>query len=338
MFCEYCKTEFKTISALNNHKLKAKYCLIIQGKIESDPHKDIYICHICKKVLSSKKYLEIHEQKCKGRKKENIFNCEFCDKVLSSKQNLELHIKKCKIIKDKEEFNCEYCKKNLSTKQNLENHKNICSEKKDKEIQQKDKALKEQEQIIIKIKTQKEDYKEQLEKKDLQIKELQDKLERIANKAIEKPTTTNNLNTLNIASIIDFNNVDKVKDLIENKLNINHVVDGQKGLANFVKDNLLTDDAGKLLYVCTDPSRHIFKYKDSTGEVKKDVEAKKLTNYILEGGIRCKSSNIGNDWCKDDKGDINMNRFNIMLEQQQSIMKLSDDNNSFKKELASITS
>ena len=263
MFCEYCKTEFKTISALNNHKLKAKYCLIIQGKIESDPHKDIYICHICEKVLSSKKYLEIHEQKCKGRKKENIFNCEFCDKVLSSKQNLELHIKKCKIIKDKEEFNCEYCKKNLSTKQNLENHKNICSEKKDKEIQQKDKALKEQEQIIIKIKTQKEDYKEQLEKKDLQIKELQDKLERIANKAIEKPTTTNNLNTLNIASIIDFNNVDKVKDLIENKLNINHVVDGQKGLANFVKDNLLTDDAGKLLYVCTDPSRHIFKYKSS---------------------------------------------------------------------------
>ena len=338
MFCEYCKTEFKTISALNNHKLKAKYCLIIQGKIESDPHKDIYICHICEKVLSSKKYLEIHEQKCKGRKKENIFNCEFCDKVLSSKQNLELHIKKCKIIKDKEEFNCEYCKKNLSTKQNLENHKNICSEKKDKEIQQKDKALKEQEQIIIKIKTQKEDYKEQLEKKDLQIKELQDKLERIANKAIEKPTTTNNLNTLNIASIIDFNNVDKVKDLIENKLNINHVVDGQKGLANFVKDNLLTDDTGKLLYVCTDPSRHIFKYKDSSGEVKKDVEAKKLTNYILEGGIRTKSSNIGNDWCKDDKGDINMNRFNIMLEQQQSIMKLSDDNNNFKKELASITS
>jgi hypothetical protein len=166
----------------------------------------------------------------------------------------------------------------------------------------------------------------------------QDKLERIASKAIEKPTTTNNLNTLNIASMIDFNNVDKVKDLIENKLNINHVVDGQKGLANFVKDNLLTDDAGKLLYICTDPSRHIFKYKDSSGEVKKDIEAKKLTNYILEGGIRSKSSNIGNDWCKDDKGDIHIDRFNIMIEQQQSIMKLSDDNNSFKKELASITS
>ena len=286
-------------------------------------------------------------------------NCQYCNKIYSSKSSLNNHQKTAKFcvklqnnIDTNINFQCQYCEKVFTTKYNLSNHINICKKQKE-DIKQKE-DCKEQLQIqkekykqqLRKQKQeykedllkQKEDYKEQLEKKDLQIKELQDKLERIANKAIEKPTTTNNLNTLNIASIIDFNNVDKVKDLIENKLNINHVVDGQKGLANFVKDNLLTDDAGKLLYVCTDPSRHIFKYKDSTGEVKKDVEAKKLTNYILEGGIRCKSSNIGNDWCKDDKGDINMNRFNIMLEQQQSIMKLSDDNNSFKKELASITS
>ena len=34
MNCEYCNSEFKTKSALNNHKNKAKYCLILQGKIE----------------------------------------------------------------------------------------------------------------------------------------------------------------------------------------------------------------------------------------------------------------------------------------------------------------
>ena len=32
--CEHCNANFKTKSALNNHKNKAKYCLIIQGKIE----------------------------------------------------------------------------------------------------------------------------------------------------------------------------------------------------------------------------------------------------------------------------------------------------------------
>ena len=286
-------------------------------------------------------------------------NCQYCNKIYSSKSSLNNHQKTAKFcvklqnnIDTNINFQCQYCEKVFTTKYNLSNHINICKKQKE-DIKQKEdckeqlqiqkekykqQLRKQKEEYKEDLLKQKEDYKEQLEKKDLQIKELQDKLERIANKAIEKPTTTNNLNTLNIASIIDFNNVDKVKDLIENKLNINHVVDGQKGLANFVKDNLLTDDTGKLLYVCTDPSRHIFKYKDSSGEVKKDVEAKKLTNYILEGGLRTKSSNIGNDWCKDDKGDINMNRFNIMLEQQQSIMKLSDDNNNFKKELASITS
>jgi hypothetical protein len=142
---------------------------------------------------------------------------------------------------------------------------------------------------------------------------------------------------LNITSYIDFNDINKIKDTIESKLNINHVVNGQKGLAKFVKDNLLTDENGKLTYLCSDPSRHIFRYKDETGEIKKDVEAKKLTNYIIEGGIRIKSADIGNEWCKDDDGDIDMTKFSIILEKQESIMKLRDDNNTFKRELASMT-
>ena len=81
----------------------------------------------------------------------------------------------------------------------------------------------------------------------------------------------------------------------------------------------------------------MFRYKDINGEIKKDVEAKKLTDYILNGGIRTKSADIGNEWCKDEDGDINMTKFDIMLEQQQSIMKLRDDNNTFKKELVAIT-
>jgi hypothetical protein len=171
-----------------------------------------------------------------------------------------------------------------------------------------------------------------------QIRDLQDKLDKIANKAIDKPITNNTTNnTLNFTSCIDFNDTDKIKNVIQNSLNINHIVDGQKGIANFVKDTLLTDDSGQLLYICTDPSRYIFKYKDSTGEVRKDIEAKKLTNYILEGGIRIKSATIGNEWYKDDIGDIDMNKFSIIMEQQENIMKLQDDNNNFKKELVSIT-
>ena len=339
MICEYCNTEFKTTSALNNHKNKAKYCLIIQGKIE--PKEEVFKCNLCEKILSSKQMLELHKKKCDGKKDEQ-FKCEFCHKILSSKQKLEIHKKKCEIIEEKVEFKCEYCDKILSTKQKLENHKNICDkkkdkelERKDKELERKDKELKELKENNIKIETQNENYKEQLKKQEEQIKDLQDKLEKLANKAIDRPTTTNN--TLNIASFMDFNDIDKAKNMIENKLDINHVIDGQKGLARFVKDMFLTDDDGKLLYLCTDPSRRIFKYKDSTGEIKKDIEAKKLTDYILKGGIRSQSAVIGNEWCKDDDGDININKLNIMMEHQESIMRLNDDNNSFKKELASIT-
>ena len=304
LICEYCNTEFISISSINNHRKNAKYCLIIQGKLE---HKKDYSCNLCKKTLSSKR-------------------------------NLDNHMTKCKILEEQINFNCKYCKKILSSKQNLLNHLDICETKKEKELDEKNKKLEEKEKVIIEIMVENKNYRDQIEQQKEQIKELQKTIERMGLKAIERPTTTNNNNTLNITSFMDFDNMDKIKNAIEDKLDINYVVDGQKGLAHFVKDNLLTDDTGKLLYICTDPSRQIFKYKDSSGEVKKDVEARKLTNYILEGGIRTKSAVLGNDWCKDDKGDINIDRFNVMMEQQQSIMKLSDDNNGFKKELVSLTS
>ena len=280
--------------------------------------------------------------------------CKYCNKKLSNNSSLNLHIKTAKYcikIQENEsdnkkiKFNCSYCLKNFSTKQNLNIHLKKCKKFGEK------KMLEEKYNTDIKLQVKVEELEnfikiqeKQFEKRENvykeQIRDLQDKLQNLATIAINRPTITNNNtnNTLNISSFIDFNDVDKAKSAIRNNLNINHIVDGQRGLARFVKDTLLTDENGNLTYLCTDPSRNVFKYKDSTGEIKKDVEAKKLTDYIIKGGIRIKSADIGNEWCKDDSGDINMDKFNIMLDQQQSIMKLSDDNNSFKKELASLTS
>jgi hypothetical protein len=320
--CEFCNNDFRTISALNNHKNKAKYCLIIQGKLK----------------------IEEKEKKC-----------IFCNNIFSSKQYLETHMEKCKIQEEKIEnktviFKCEYCDKILSTKQMLENHKNICSVRKNKEVENLINELKEKNELINKCNTiiemyreKEKNYKEQIIQQEKnykeQIKDLQDKLDKIANKAIDKPTIITNTtnNSLNIMTSLDFNNLDKIKDVIQDKLSINHIVDGQKGLAQFVVDTILKDEEGKLLYVCTDPSRNIFKYKNSTGEIKKDVEAKKLTTYILDGGIKTKSVELANKWYKDDNGEINMSKYDILTKQQQSILRIGEDNNVFKKELASIT-
>ena len=72
MNCEYCNSEFKTKSALNNHKNKAKYCLILQGKIK--PKEEVFNCNLCEKILSSKQMLELHKEKCEGKKEKKKKN------------------------------------------------------------------------------------------------------------------------------------------------------------------------------------------------------------------------------------------------------------------------
>ena len=338
--CEYCNVVFNTKSALNNHKNKAKYCLIIQKKIEP---KEEFKCSTCKKKLCTKQYLEIHSRKCGIKEKEikakDIFKCEYCDKILSTKQNLTNHLSVCLEKKDKE---LNELKNRIDSELKEHTQKELkdlreLRERSNKEILEKDK-------IIIKINTQLENYKEQLEKQEDQIKDLQEKLDKIANKAIDRPTTvvsnTTTNNNLNIMSSLDFNNFDKIKDAIENKLNVNHVVDGQKGLAKFMVDTILTDDEGNLLYVCTDSSRNIFKYKNSNGEINKDVEAKKLISFMVNAGIKVKSFDIAREWYKngDENGDVDITKHGIMVSPQEKIMTIEDDSCCFKRELASMTS
>ena len=64
--------------------------------------------------------------------------------------------------------------------------------------------------------------------------------------------------------------------------NLEYFLDGQKGVARFVVDNILKDEDNNLKYLCTDASRSTFKYKDKLGNIQKDYEAKRLTNYLVE--------------------------------------------------------
>ena len=94
---------------------------------------------------------------------------------------------------------------------------------------------------------------------------------------------------------------------------------------------MLKDDDGNYNYTCTDPSRQIFKFKNFKGEIEKDVEAKKLTNYLVEGGIKDKALDVSLTW-----GKIDPDKFMVISEKQDSILSLTDNNNEFKKELVSL--
>ena len=322
-------------------------------------------CNFCNKVFSSKSSLNTHQRntkyclKLQGNIKENNFECNFCNKKFTSKQYLSIHTNSCNkeinlILKEKEkEYEERLKEKEKECQERLKEKEKECQERLKEKVKECQEKLKEKERDCeekLKIKEIEHDYQEKLKIKEIEhnlkeknaelkgqlmsLKEDHETLREIAKQP--KNTTTNN-NTLNITSSIDFDNIDKIKDVIQNDFNINYAINGQKGIARFVKDKLLKDENGNLLYICTDPSRQIFKYKDNKGEIRKDVEAKKLTDYIVDGGIKKKTVDVANEWYTDDNGDIDMEKFNFMMDTQQSILNLKEDNNSFKKELASIT-
>lgn len=150
-------------------------------------------------------------------------------------------------------------------------------------------------------------------------------------------TNHNNNKILNISTSLNFKDIDKVKEIIDKNCNINHILAGQKGVAQFAAKHLLLDDDNKFIYLCTDPSRNSFKYMNENGVIEKDLEAKKLTNYLVNGGIHEKVKDLSVAWYTED-GKINQDKFTVVTDKQISIMNIKDNNSEFKKELASIVS
>jgi len=228
MNCEFCKKSFVSNSSLNNHKATAKYCLKIQGKLNS----------------------------------ETYFYCEPCEKTFTTKHRFNTHKEGCRKIKN-EEIN------------NKEKEIKFILEQKDNEIKNLKEELIKKEILLI-------SSEKQIQKQEEQIKDLQDRLERMGTKAIEKPTTTNNTTTNNTKiNLVPFDLTNEyVSNIITSKFNDVHVLEGVHGLAKFVKDKIITLEDGTLVYRCFDTSRQIFKYQDKNGNIVKDPKALKLIEMI----------------------------------------------------------
>lgn len=275
----------------------------------------------------------------------NEIICNFCKGSFKTINNLKTHQKRAKYcikIQEKENINipndmknCEYCMKSY-TPSVLKIHLQNCKLRKE-EIIKEDK-----EKIII--------LEKKLLEKDIEISELKTKLKiyendhEILKELAKQPkniinNNTNNTNNkiLSIKGSLDLNDTNKIKEIINDNYKIDYIFDGQKGFAQFALDHILKDEDGKLKYICTDPSRQIFKYKDNFGDIQKDIEAKKLTNFLVEGGIKNKASDITTSWLKDDDGFINKNKYEIIADKVESIITLKEDNTVFKKELAAMT-
>jgi hypothetical protein len=289
--------------------------------------------------------------------------CEYCNKTYANKSTLSTHqksTKKCleiqKNLNKKNnviEYNCQYCNKIFTSKQSKIIHETKCDCKKDFELSEVKEIMLNYQNEIKDLKNSNEKYLDEIHRLRETIARLQGELKseiknsdrtydcvfEIAKQPKNNNITNTNTNnkTLNISGHIDFKNIDKVKEIIDEKYDINYILSGQKGCAQFAAQYLLLDENGKYVYLCTDPSRHSFKYKNEIGEIEKDLEAKKLTNYLIDGGIQEKAKNVSLDWCQND-GIIDKEKFTLVSEKQLSIMNIKENNNEFKKELLSIIS
>ena len=210
-------------------------------------------CQYCKNVFSTNTSLTNHQRtakyclKLRDVKLEKLYTCDGCSKSFSRSYHLQRHQKQCK-----------------SNDRLYELESKLAQVEKDIEI-----YVKEISQKNIVIQEQKET-----------IKELQDKLENIAIKAVSRPT--------NMTKNTQINYINQLKPVTEEvlldnaqHLSIDHIMKGPKGYAQYALEYPLKD---RLL--CVDYSRRKVKFKDKDGNVITDPEmtglATKFFNSIKD--------------------------------------------------------
>ena len=275
--------------------------------------------------------------------------CEFCKTTLKSLSSLNYHKKtnkKClekqNIILTDKFIPCEFCNKTFTT-QTLKTHLLSCKNKKE---QEQDDLLKEKDEIIEEMKKEKDEIIEEnliLKNRILKLETENDIYKNdhdFVKKLAAQPKNTTNTNNNNKIRVMNnfFDNPEKIKQLVNDKLTQDHVCDGQKGVAQFAYDILLRDEDGNINYFCTDPSRYIFKFQNADGETEKDIKAMKLTNMLIEAGLKYKAGIIAPTlWTKKD-GTVDSDKFQIFSPSTNEIILMQMDNSVFRNELACLIS
>nr|QBK85229.1 MAG: hypothetical protein LCIVAC01_00380 [Iridovirus LCIVAC01] len=217
---------------------------------------------------SSQKSMSIAEQKC-----------EFCEKIFSTKFNLQRHLQNTKYCLKKRglqtnKIYCPSCKKILSSKRSLKSHQNICIGKKIKYYEEQNIRNEERIKALEKILENKD---EQILKQLKQIEKLEDKLENIAIKAVERPTYQDNRKS-NVNQII--NNLQPIteehlKEQVQ-YLTFDHIKRGIPGYVEYALEYPLKDRI-----ICVDFSRRKIKYKDTDENIITDPEMSKLSQKLF---------------------------------------------------------
>jgi hypothetical protein len=262
--CEYCKKIFLNKQTLKTHQENTKYCLKIQGRI--DLVKDATcICILCNKSFSKKAACNIHMIKCKSAPSGQLI-----DKLRNDNDKLRNDNDKLRNDNDSKEGTIALMQDKIDRQE-----ANIISTEKS----------------LIDIKV----LQNEVEIYKSQAKESKDCIEQIAKQPKNTTTTHNTLNmhTLDLSD-------DRVKNIIDQYYNIDYLLAGSKGVAQFTIDKVLTKPDDKIIYSLTDRSREAYNFKNADGIIEKDIKGRKLREVVYKNGIKEKAFLIANTMILED--------------------------------------
>jgi len=269
MKCEFCGNEFSNKTSLNSHQKTAKYCL----ELRNEQVTTLYSCEHCKKGFTKPFHLQRHQEICKTIDANTLLNLKSIEH-----ENIELKNEQIIYKKEIENMRIAYEKK-LSLKDRIIKKIRLECEKKLSE----QKLIIEEQKIIIK------EFQDDQRKQN---KDLTDRIQSMAEKAIAKPSTLNQNTTNQI-----INNMMPITDahLQEHVQNLNpvHVQNGASGYAKYALEFPLKD-----MIVCTDFQRRSCKYKDENGNVVSDPEMTKITKRLFSA-IKERNEELINEYSSE---------------------------------------
>jgi hypothetical protein len=291
--------------------------------------------------------------------------CSFCNKSFSTKNTLLNHQKNTKYCLKKQgiinkKYKCSYCTKILTSQMRLNMHINICKEKDIKNIK-----------ILLEEKEKEKDIKILLEEKEKELKiykelfyqaknesllkekineELRNLLEK-ANNTIsdiaKQPKTINTTNTnshndnrirtQNNTQSFDIDDIKKINNILENHLTPEVLAKGQRGVAEMLKEYLLKNENGELIYGCTDVSRQKFEFINKHGFIETDPKATKLISSLNNANIFDVAHTTGKKLWETEEG-INHNAQYIHMPKVTEVLEINEDSSKLRSHLANITS
>lgn len=117
------------------------------------------------------------------------------------------------------------------------------------------------------------------------LKEANQTISRLAEQAINRPTTSTNITT-------NFNTILCDRETYEERTHPDRIIaiarekfepyfwKGQRGVAQFALDHIVKTEDGKMIMVCTDPSRKRFRFMNADKKVIEDIDARNFTQTI----------------------------------------------------------